>query len=78
MQIILHGWVLTEQGQEEKRIRRMNEGLAIWGETRVELFLPSSQARLAEASERWWEAELYRLKGELLLKSCVKRERKPL
>lgn len=98
MQIILHGWVLTEQGQEEKGIRRINEGLTIWRETHAELFLPYYQALLAEAygrvgredegiavldealasvhnsEEKWWEAELYRLKGELLLKSCGKRE----
>ncbi|MGE0680846.1 MAG: adenylate/guanylate cyclase domain-containing protein [Candidatus Binatia bacterium] len=102
MQIILHGWVLTEQGQEEKGIVRINEGLAIWRETYAELFLPYYHALLAEAygkvgrategialldealarvhnsEERWWEAELYRLKGELLLKSSVKRERKSL
>jgi predicted ATPase len=102
MQMILHGWVLVEQGQEEKGIARMNEGLAIWRETHAELFLPYYHTLLAEAygrvgrqdegialldealanvhnsEEKWWEAELYRLKGELLLKSGVAREKNPL
>jgi len=99
MQMILHGWALMEQGQEEKGVARIREGLDIWRETHAELLLPyyyallaegygrigrhnegivlldEALARVHEGAEQWWEAELYRLKGELLLKSCTQQEK---
>jgi class 3 adenylate cyclase/predicted ATPase len=95
METILHGWVLTEQGQGEAGIAQMHEGLTTWRATGAELLRPYYLALLAEAYgeggkpeqgiqvldealtgvhksvEHWWEAELYRLKGELVLKSDV-------
>jgi hypothetical protein len=50
-------------------VGREDEGIAL---------LDEALARVHNNEERWWEAELYRLKGELLLQSYVKRERKSL
>jgi predicted ATPase len=91
MGTILRGRVLAEQGQGEKGVIQMRQGLAAYRATGAELARPYFLALLAEAygkggqaeegltvlsealtavhktGERWWEAELYRLKGELLL-----------
>ena len=88
---IVRGWALTEQGQGEKGIAQMLQGLDAWWTTKSELFRPSFLALLAKAygkvgqaaeglnlltealeaahktGERHYEAELYRLKGELTL-----------
>ncbi|MBI3249601.1 MAG: AAA family ATPase [Deltaproteobacteria bacterium] len=93
MTTILHGWVLTEHGNTDEGIERMEAGLAAWRAIGAELMRPYYLALLAEAHgkvghyetglrlldeallsargsrECWWEAELYRLKGDLLLKS---------
>jgi predicted ATPase len=88
---IHQGWVLTEQGQGEKGIIRIRQGLAAYQAMGSELMRPWFLALLAEAygkegqvkkglavladaldavdksGERFCEAELYRLRGELLL-----------
>lgn len=90
---VLHGWVLTRQGQEWEGITQMRQGLAAWRATGAEASLPLVLALLAGAygrvgqvveglgvleeglaiahknRERYYEAELYRLKGELLLRN---------
>jgi predicted ATPase len=45
-----------EEGQTDEGLRMLAEALALMDKT----------------DERWWEAELYRLKGQLTLKSIVK------
>jgi predicted ATPase len=89
--MILHGWSLVAQGQTDKRISQMRQGLADWQATGALSHRPYHLALLAEAlgkegriqegltavaealatatatGERFWEAELYRLRGELLL-----------
>ncbi len=91
----LRGWVLAEQGQEEKGIAQMVQGLAAYRATGAELRRPYYISLLAEAygkegqaeealntlaealdtvnksGERWYEVEMYRLRGELLLKSKI-------
>jgi predicted ATPase len=88
---ILQGWVLAEQGQAEKGIAQMRQGLTSYQATGADLYRPHFLALLAEAcgkgrqteeglsavaealdgvrqtGERYYEAELYRLKGELTL-----------
>jgi predicted ATPase len=90
---MLRGWALVAQGQAEKGIAQIRQGLTTYQATGAELICPYWLALLAEAyekggqaeeglavlaealaavektGERWWEAELYRLKGELLLQS---------
>jgi predicted ATPase len=92
MGTILRGWAMAEQGQEEKGIAQMRQGLAAYRATGAELRRPYYISLLAEAygkegqaeeglntlaealntvnktGERWYEGELFRLKGELLLK----------
>ncbi len=87
----LRGWALAEEGQVEKGIAQMREGLAAFHTTGAELGQPYYLALLAEAygkggqaqeglsvlaealaaahrtGQRVYEAELYRIKGELLL-----------
>jgi len=89
--IVLRGWALAEQGQEEAGIVQMRRGIAAWRATGAQLWRPHSLALLAEAygkgrqveeglavlaralaevhksEERNYEAELYRLKGQLTL-----------
>jgi predicted ATPase len=91
MTTVLHGWVLTEHGNSEEGIGRIEAGLTAWRTIGAELMRPYYLALLAEAHgkaqrpdvglrlmdealasvrgsmEGWWEAELYRVKGELLL-----------
>jgi predicted ATPase len=90
---IAQGWVLAIQGEEEKGVAQIRQGLAAIRALRAEINRPTCLAWLAEAhhrtgrveeglstldealevvchtEERWYEAELYRLKGELLLQS---------
>jgi class 3 adenylate cyclase/predicted ATPase len=90
---LLQGRALTEQGQREEGLARLQQGLAAYRTTGAELFRPyflsllaaaygkGGQAEeglttLAEAltqvdntQERWYEAELYRLKGMLTLQA---------
>jgi predicted ATPase len=85
------GWALAEQGEAEKGIVQIRQGLAAVRAMGAELAGPTYLALLAEAygkvgeaeqglgaivdalaqveqtGERWYEAELYRLKGELTL-----------
>lgn len=89
--LVLHGWVLAEQGQLEEGLARMHAGLAEVQTLGIETGKDHCLAWLAEAyskagqfaeglqavaeaqnvvgktGERWYEAELYRLKGELML-----------
>ncbi len=93
MGIMLHGWVLVQQGQGETGIVQIHKGLAAYRTTGAELWRPYFLSLLAEAygnvrqteeglsvlaealavvnktGERFYEAELYRLKGELTLQS---------
>lgn len=88
---ILRGWALAQQGQGEREIAPMRQGLAAYLATGAELGRPRQLAMVAEAygrvgqtaeglavraealmavhksGEHSYEAELYRLKGELLL-----------
>jgi predicted ATPase len=89
--VTLHGWSLAAQGQVDKGISQMRQGLADWQATGALSHRPYHLALLAEAlrkegrtqesltavaealatatatGERFWEAELHRLQGELLL-----------
>jgi len=91
MGTILQGWGLAAQGQIEKGIAQMHQGLAAsqaagiglgqapvlaqlaeiyWhtGQTEEGLcLLAEALAVMDRTGERWWEAEVHRLKGELLL-----------
>ncbi|MBI3802044.1 MAG: AAA family ATPase, partial [Deltaproteobacteria bacterium] len=49
MAMILWGWALTEQGQEEEGIARIRQGLAAWRATGAEILLSHWLALLAEA-----------------------------
>ena len=88
--ILLRGWALTAQGEEEKGIAQLLQGLADWRATGARAYTTQFFAALVEAyrikghindgmnlltealatvensGERHFEAELYRLKGELL------------
>jgi predicted ATPase len=87
------GWVLAAQGEGEKGIAQIRQGLAALRALGLEINRPTLLAWLAEGyqkeghteeglgtldealevicqnEERWYEAELYRLKGELSLQS---------
>ena len=89
--IIMRGWALSVQGQEEEGIKQMRHGFTAIGATGAQLRQPYYLALMAEAyaqagqhevgltllsealtgiSERrecWREADLHRLKGELML-----------
>ena len=91
MGTLTQGWVLTEQGQYEKGIAQMRQGIAAFKATGAELGLSGNFSALAEAygkvgqveeglamlaevltivnktGERFYEAEVYRLKGTLTL-----------
>jgi len=86
----LHGWAMTEAGDLETGIRKMQQGLVTLQDMGIEVALPEFLSFLSEAygkagqtekglrlvtealtrvertGERKFEAELYRLKGELL------------
>jgi predicted ATPase len=88
---VLRGWALAEQGEIDKGIAQMRQGLATWRAMGAALPLPHFLSSLAQAygragkveeglgtlsealglveesGERCWEAELYRLMGDLLL-----------
>src|SRR6185369_2862107 len=57
---VMKGWTLSEQGREQEGIDLMREGLAALEATATTV--------VDNNGERYYEAELYRLKGELLLK----------
>jgi predicted ATPase len=85
------GWALAAQGQGEKGITLIHQGLTGWQDAGTKNALPFLLCMLAEAyhasgqcheglaianealmlvdqySERWYEAELHRIQGELLL-----------
>jgi predicted ATPase len=91
MGTILLGWGLAAQGQADKGISQMHQGLGASQAAGIGLGRAPVLAQLAEAywhtgqteaglgllaealavmdctGERWWEAEVHRLKGELLL-----------
>jgi predicted ATPase len=93
MATVVQGWAVAEQGQGEKGIAQIHQGLAEYRLTGAGMMLPYFLALLAEAQgrggqaeeglvtltealqavdqsqERFYEAELHRLKGELLLKA---------
>jgi predicted ATPase len=71
---ILRGWACAMQGQGEEGMAQICQGLAAWQATGARGAGPYYLAMLAEAlalanagGERRHEAELYRLKGQLLL-----------
>jgi predicted ATPase len=96
---ILQGWTLAEQGQGEKGISQIQQGLAAWRAGGNVAFQPYFLALLAEAYDKVgqageglrvlaealevvyshgeivWEAELHRLKGQLLLRQAVADDR---
>jgi tetratricopeptide (TPR) repeat protein len=87
----MHGWTLSEQGQDEEAIHQIRDAIAAIDATSTSLVRPHFLALLALAlskgnqteealnvlneailmvlgkGERYYEAELYRLKGELLV-----------
>jgi predicted ATPase len=89
--LIIRGWALAGQGQEEEGITQMRQGLTAWQARGMEASRPLALALLAEAyakvgqaeeglrllsealavvhstEERVYEAELFRLKGELTI-----------
>src|SRR5262249_24647432 len=74
----LRGWALAASGQREEGIAQIHQGLAAYQLMGTMAFRPYYLALLAEALvtlatswARWWEAELHRLKGELLLQHAV-------
>lgn len=88
---VVQGWVLAEEGQSQKGLSQIRQGIAVLHNAGGELGMPWRLFVLAEAHEKsgqveeglttlaealnrvdktgecWWEAELYRLKGELTL-----------
>ncbi len=100
MGAVFRGWALAAQGQTEKGIAEMHEGLAFWRAVGAEISVPYFLAFLAEAYAKggqtgkglslvaeaqalvhktqdcWWEAELYRLNGELLKQQTKEEGRK--
>jgi predicted ATPase len=88
---LLRGWTLTREGQIDRGIVQMHQGLAAWRATGSEVWYPWSLSLLAEAYGKigqteeglnllseaiafmdktrhcYYEAEPYRLRGELLL-----------
>jgi predicted ATPase len=97
MGMMLRGWALAEQGQEEAGIAAMRQGLAAWRASGAELAVPYWSAMLVEGygksgqadegrrvidevlatvdttGQRFFSAELYRLKGELLVRQATGR-----
>jgi DNA-binding SARP family transcriptional activator/predicted ATPase len=95
----LHGWTLARQGQTEKGIAQIRQGIADYQATGAEVGRTHQLASLAEAygqagqveeglavlaealatvnrtGERFYEAEIHRLKGELLLKDAGRRRK---
>jgi predicted ATPase len=86
----LRGWALAMNGQWEKGITQIRQGLAAYRASRpyhLALLAEASAqvgqatkglealtealATLAKSRVRWWEAELHRLRGELLLRQSV-------
>jgi predicted ATPase len=89
--VCMRGWALAEQGQTEKGLKELAEGVASWQSGGSDVGKPHWFFRLAEAygkqghtekglqvleqafatmnrsEERYFAAELHRLKGELLL-----------
>jgi predicted ATPase len=87
---MLEGWALTKQGQVERGIMQLRDGLIAFDSSGLQLAKPYYLALLAEAhqaigetqealdridqalaivdktAERWYEAELQRLRGEAL------------
>jgi DNA-binding SARP family transcriptional activator/predicted ATPase len=92
--VFLHGWTLAKQGQTEKGIAQIRQGIADYHDTGAGVGRSHQLASLAEAygqtgqveegltvlaealatvdrtGERFYEAEIHRLKGELLLADC--------
>jgi predicted ATPase len=88
---MLRGWAFTDQGEVEKGIADLREGLGAWRSTASQYQVPYRLARAADAyriaghareglsliaeavtavertGDRWFEADLHRLGGELLL-----------
>jgi predicted ATPase len=91
----LRGWALAMQGQGEKGLTQVRQGLAAWRATGAALNVSyfctlladvsahlghteDSLQALAEAhtlaeqhEEHWWEAEIYRLRGVVLLRQTI-------
>jgi predicted ATPase len=101
MGTILRGWGLAAQGQADRGIAQMQQGLAASQAAGIELGRAPVLAQLAEAyghigqtetglrllaealavmdrtGERWWEAEVHRLTGELLLAPAKPHDKSP-
>ncbi|MFQ5850761.1 MAG: AAA family ATPase [Candidatus Binatia bacterium] len=59
----MQGWLLVEQGQGEEEISQMRQGAGHWG--------TETLARVHKTGISYYEAELHRIKGELLLRQAV-------
>ena len=101
MGTILRGWGLAAQGQADRGIAQMHQGLAASQDAGIELGRAPVLTQLAEAywhigqteeglrllaealavmdrtGERWWEAEVHRLTGELLLAPARPHSKRP-
>jgi len=95
---MLKGWGLAEQGNPEKGLEMLQQGLGTWRGIGMVVFVPYWHALIAEihgqleqpeeglalieesfeivnkTDHRMWEAELHRIKGELLLLSKAESE----
>jgi predicted ATPase len=75
---ILRGWALAMQGDVAEGVAQLRQGLAAHQDIGPKVGQPYRLSLLAEAltlvaatEERWWEAELHRLKGALLLQLAL-------
>jgi predicted ATPase len=75
---IMWGWAVAEAVDRETGVAKMRQGLAALRATGEGLRQPYYLGLLAEAlkvidntGERWWEAELHRLKGDRLLRQAI-------
>jgi predicted ATPase len=75
---IMRGWALAEQGRRAEGMAQMHQGMAALRAIGVALLLPRGHTLLAEALAtthqqglHLWEPELYRVKGELLLRQAA-------
>jgi predicted ATPase len=88
---VIRGWVLTQAGELETGLAQLRQGHPAWRATGAGLYEPYflglqagahghsgavEELDCAEAiGERWFEAELHRMEGELLLRLPLQRAR---
>jgi predicted ATPase len=73
----LRGWALAMQAQDEEAMAQIRQGITAFRATGAALLVPYLCTVLADVAahtlmeqheERWWEAEIYRLRGVVLLR----------